>query len=68
MINVSLSKKDVVNLLMSTVPPYSRIEEFEKKGMGKFSGGFRDEWTWDKHVLLYMDINELYNIYTELKN
>ena len=50
-LNVRLERKDVINLIRSTYPPYEDMEMLENLKLGFYSGGFNDKWEWDLHLL-----------------
>lgn len=46
-LNVCLERKDVINLIRSTQPPYEDMKMLENLKLGFYSGGFNDKWTWE---------------------
>ena len=65
-LNVRLERKDVINLIRSTYPPYEDIEMLENLKLGFYSGGFNDKWTWETSTSKgrdNYDINKLFSIY-----
>ena len=67
MIQVQMDKEDILSLVMGTDPDYSKINDFEKRNLGRFSGSY-DRWTWNNHSLDKLTETELYDLYRETKD
>jgi len=66
----NLNQRDyIIGKLKTTGPPYDMISRLEKMGLGYYTGGFHDSWSWndksafDKHSELI-----LVRLYNELAN
>lgn len=64
---VELNKIDIINMLKGTCCPYDFIDEFSKRELGTFSGGFSDEWIWNEVTLFSKSMEELLDIYNKIK-
>ena len=65
-LNVRVERKDVINLIRSTYPPYEDMEMLENLKLGSYSGGFNDKWEWETPTSKgwdNYDINKLFSIY-----
>ena len=67
--NINLSKEDLVNLVMGTSPySYELTTYLEKQlGLGNYTGGFVDKWTWSEHALRQLTEEQLYAVYQKVK-
>lgn len=64
----NLDRTDIKNLLRGiSFPPYEMLEELQKRGLGYYTGGFCDRWTWDLYNTKESD-QELFELYLRLKN
>lgn len=63
----NLDRTDIKNLLGGiSCPPYEMLEELQKRGLGHYTGGFYDRWTWDLYNTKESD-QELFGLYLRLK-
>ena len=65
---VELNHSELVTLIKGTYLPYALIETFKKFGLGSYNGN-NDEWKW--HYMSDWSVyseDELYNMYTLIKN
>ena len=69
-ITVELTKKEVIRLIKSGWPHYSLFDELDKLGFGKYVGGFIERWEWNDNPDFWnkFPIEQLFDIYTNLKN
>lgn len=44
---VELNKEDLCNLLGGTTPPLKLLNKISRMGLGYYTGGFDDRWTYD---------------------
>ena len=65
MINAKeLSKYTIIALIKSIEPPYDMMDEANKMGLGYYTGGFHDKWTWsccDKSQISNEELIDFYN-------
>ena len=61
--NIDLSKKDLINLIMGTSPYYSVFKNELVKKCGYWTGGFVDQWKWNKNNLEELCESDLYELY-----
>jgi hypothetical protein len=63
-----MNKEMIVDAIIGgTTIPHSQIDEYEEKGLGHWTGGFVDSWTWNRKGLEKLGLEELKYIYTGLK-
>lgn len=69
-ITVELNKKEVIGLIKSIWPPYSWFDELDKLGFGHYVGGFVERWEWNNDPDFWnkFPIEQLFDIYTNIKN
>ena len=65
--NVDLSKDDLVALVVGSEPNSKLMNEYTVLKYGNWTGGFVDEWVWNKWALYRLEEEELYNIYKECR-
>ena len=66
--NIDLDHDDIVSLVMGqNCPAYELLDTLEKGGCGHYTGGFRDDWTWNRDALEKMDDMRLLLIYQTCK-
>lgn len=66
-----LKKDDLIALIRGIDPSYEIMSFFEKKELGSYTGGFKDEWDWtykSSSVWDKFSEDELYKFYLYLKN
>jgi hypothetical protein len=66
--NIDLSKQDLLNLVLGTSPHYDVFENHRIKSAGKYIGGFKEEWQWDRSKLELLPEQELYQLYRICQN
>lgn len=59
----SLDREEFIRLVRSSGPPYELISEFEKKGYGKYEGGFAEQWRWNDSNLKALSDKDLIELY-----
>lgn len=62
--NVELSKKDLVSLVMGTPPDYNLLTNPLVRSAGRYVAGFVDKWYWSEEALLLLSEEQLWEIYT----
>lgn len=63
-----LNKEDLVRLICGSCPlSYEQIEFFAKQGLGSYTGGFADDWDWNRHALEEKSEKQLWDYYQQLK-
>lgn len=65
-----LDKKDLISLIRGICPSYEQMSDFEKLGLGTYTGGFADKWDWNSKDSSCWDEfseGELYGLYLTLK-
>lgn len=60
---IELSKKDLISLVKGTEPYYSIMNNALIASVGKYSGGFHDQWDWNGSALALLSEEQLYEIY-----
>lgn len=66
LIEVSLDKLDMINLIKGTGGPGAYIHPFEY--LGKLDGFPNEKWYWNEDNLNKFTLNRLWDIYNELKH
>jgi hypothetical protein len=65
---LELTKNHLVDMVMGTCGPnFSIMDELRILGVGYWTGGFVDKWTWNKSILQKLSEETLYNIYKKVK-
>jgi hypothetical protein len=65
---VELDRTDIITLIKGCFIPFSMMDDKILKKMGKFIGGFTDEWRWEyKPDISEFSDEELWNVYLKLK-
>lgn len=64
--DVDLTKEDLINLVKGTCPNYNVMDSMIERKLGHYTGGFRDDWTWDR--LGHLTEEELIEVYNTCKN
>ena len=69
-ITIELTKWEIIGLIKSIWSPYSMIDELDKNGFGHYVGGFVDRWEWNDDTNFWDKflIEQLFDIYTNIKN
>ncbi len=64
---VELNKEDLFNLLGGTTPPLKLLTKISRMGLGYYTGGFDDRWTWRLDIACedYTE-QELWDLYKEI--
>ena len=64
---VELNKEDLCNLLGGTTPPLKLLNKISRMGLGYYTGGFDDRWTWRLDISCedYTE-QDLWNLYKEI--
>lgn len=65
---VDLSKKDLIHLFCGIWPSYKDMGRIASQGLGHYSGGFNDEWSWHVRDLNNLTEEELYNLYKSVNH
>jgi hypothetical protein len=65
--NFSDDTNRLVDMIMGTNPSYELMEDELISKCGYYTGGHRDDWTWEKVKLSRLSKEELESIYTKLK-
>lgn len=65
---VELNKEDLITLVKGLDAPNELMKKYKKLGIGSYTGGFVDEWRWDKYGLKELSEEELYNIFQECRS
>lgn len=60
---IDLNRKDLAKLVGGNWPPLEDISMLEKRGLGRYTGGFHDRWDWDITALEKLSEQELYDMY-----
>lgn len=66
-IQVTLDRKDIINLIKGTEPSYTLMEDPIIEQMGTFIGGFSDRWDWNNSKFQNFTITQLWSTYLKLK-
>lgn len=64
---IELNKDDLVALVVGSEPNSNLMNKYTVLKYGNWTGGFVDEWAWNKWELYRLDEEELYNIYKECR-
>ena len=64
---IELNKDDLVALVVGSEPNSKLMNKYTVLKYGNWTGGFVDEWAWNKWELYRLDEEELYNIYKECR-
>lgn len=67
-IETLLDKADVINMIRGTSPSYESMNALEHLQLGSYTGGFNDKWDWNSKFPESLTIEELYFLYTKLKD
>lgn len=66
-IEATLRKSDLINMIMGTEPGYDKMDPIEDAGFGRYTGGFVDEWKWNRSKLEEIDdLTKLYKLYRSI--
>lgn len=66
-IQVTLDRKDIINLIKCTEPSYNLMKDPIIEQMGTFIGGFSDRWDWNNSKFQNFTITQLWSTYLKLK-
>lgn len=67
---IQLEKCDIINLIRGIDPNYKVMQTALYMGLGKFSGGFSEEFRWESSTNKCWEVGtaeELYNLYLKFK-
>ena len=60
---VELSKKQLINMVLGTVPGYNVFEHPLVKQCGYYCGGFVEKWNWHSNKLNELTEEQLFELY-----
>ncbi len=66
MVNISLNEL-LVDAINGTSPSYAAMQIPTVAKYGQYTGGFRDDWTWDISKLKKLPVHTLVKIYKYVK-
>lgn len=64
---VDLDHDDVMKLVTTSMPEPDKIPAYINKGYAYYGGKYDEEFMWMCSVLKYMDIEDLYRMYLDMK-
>lgn len=67
MIEISLDRTDIICLIKGSFVPYELMGDGIIKELGKFTGGFNDDWKWNHTFKDDFTNKDLFEVYLKLK-
>jgi hypothetical protein len=68
MMNVDLSKKDLISLVKGTCPNMDKTLELQKQGLMEFTGNqWNEDWDWNRTALNKLNEKQLLELYKDIK-
>ena len=66
--NIEIDRTDLINMIKGTNPSYDLMTQPMIKLLGSFTGGFSDRWNWNYSFPTELSDEDLFEVYTLLKN